>query len=83
MTDNPIPQWLNKAAMEPDFYDGDILLVEPATDLRIGEVGIFYVDGNSYVKEFGHDELISANPAYAPIPLNEDSRCMGRVIGKL
>lgn len=74
---------VNGDSMEPVFSDGDILLIEPATDLRIGEVGIFYVDGNSYVKELGHGELISANPDYSPIPLTEDSRCMGRVVGKL
>lgn len=74
---------VNGDSMEPLFQDGDILLIEPTTDLRIGEIGIFYVDGNSYVKELGHGELISANPDYGPIPLDEESRCMGRVIGKL
>lgn len=74
---------VNGDSMEPDFSDGDILLVEPTTDLRIGEIGIFYTDGYSYVKELGYGELISLNPDYGPIQLNEESRCMGRVIGKL
>ena len=70
-------------SMEPAFFDDDILLVEPGPDIRVGEIGIFYVDGQSYIKELGHGELISLNPAYGPIPLNEESRCMGRVVGKL
>lgn len=74
---------VNGDSMEPDYQDGDILLVEPATDLQIGEVGIFYVDGKSYVKKLGDGELISLNPAYDPIPLDVYSRCMGRVIDKL
>lgn len=74
---------VNGDSMEPDYQDGDILLIEPATDLQIGEVGIFYVDGKSYVKKLGDGELISLNPAYDPIPLDVYSRCMGRVIDKL
>ena len=74
---------VNGDSMEPDYQDGDILLIEPATDLQIGEVGIFYVDGKSYVKKLGDGELISLNPAYDPIPLDVYSRCMGRIIDKL
>lgn len=70
-------------SMEPDYQDDDIILIEPTTDLQIGEIGIFYVDGSSYLKKLGTGELISLNTAYEPIRLNEDSRCMGRVIGKL
>ena len=74
---------VNGDSMEPEYSDGDILLIEPATDIQIGEIGIFYVDGNSYVKKLGDGELISLNEQYNPIPLQEDSRCMGRVVGKL
>ena len=42
------------------------------------------------VEEVEPDEIdlemlreIAGDPDYDPIPLNEDSRCMGRVIGKL
>lgn len=74
---------VNGDSMEPEYYDGDILLVEPATDIRSGEIGIFYVDGDSYVKKLGDGVLISLNDRYAPIRLDESSRCMGRVVGKL
>ena len=30
-----------------------------------------------------NNELISLNPTYSTIPLNEESHCMGRVVGKL
>lgn len=73
----------NGDSMEPAFSDGDILLVEPAVDLMPGEIGIFYVDGSGYVKKLGDGKLLSLNPAYGPIRLTEDSRCMGRVVGKL
>ena len=70
-------------SMEPDYHDGDVLLVERAEDIRIGEAGIFTINGTGYVKQRGEEELISLNPAYAPIPMNESIRCNGRVIGIL
>lgn len=68
--------------MEPTYYDGDTLLVEMAEKIEIGEIGIFSVNNECFVKKLGHDELISLNPASKNIPLNETARCMGRVIGK-
>ncbi|MBQ8698542.1 MAG: LexA family transcriptional regulator [Schwartzia sp.] len=70
-------------SMEPLYSDGDILLVEGADDIRIGEIGVFTMDGDGYVKKRGEGELISLNPDYAPIPMNESIWCNGRVIGKL
>lgn len=70
-------------SMEPDYHDGDVLLVERAEDVRIGEVGVFTINGEGYVKERGKRELISLNPAYDPIPMDESIHCSGRVIGIL
>lgn len=70
-------------SMEPDYHDGDVLLVERAEDIRVGEIGVFTIDGDGFVKKLGDGELISLNPAYAPIPMNENIWCNGRVIGVL
>jgi len=69
-------------SMEPKFHNGDILIVEksPVTE---GEIGIFTLDNHGYVKICGNGELISLNPEYEPIPMNEDIICNGRVIGVL
>lgn len=74
---------VNGRSMEPLYYDGDILLVEPTLDIQIGEIGIFIVDGESYVKKLGNGELISLNTDYDNVPLTEYSSCMGRVVGKI
>ncbi len=58
-------------------------MIEMAEAIESGEIGIFMVDNESYVKKLGNRELISLNPEYDNIPLTEDSKCMGRVIGKL
>lgn len=70
-------------SMEPLYNDGDILLIEPTCEIAVGEIGIFNVNGQAYVKQLGQDKLISLNKGYDDIPLTEDSVCMGRVVDKL
>ena len=70
-------------SMEPIYHDGDIVLVEKADTLQVGEIGIFFVNGNGYIKKFGGDRLISLNDAYADIALTNQARCFGKVIGRV
>ena len=74
---------VNGDSMEPVYHDGDMLLVEMTDEIRVGEIGIFSLNGECYVKKLGEGELISLNPKYPNIPLNETAKCMGRVIDKL
>lgn len=69
-------------SMEPLYHDRDILVVSDALPAP-GEVGVFIMDGAGYVKVLGRGELLSLNPAYAPIPMTESVRPCGRVIGVL
>ena len=72
-------------SMEPTFMDGERVLVEHTGHLRYGEIGIFLVDNEGYIKEYREDGLHSHNPAYRTMTFREDQsvRCIGRVIGKL
>lgn len=74
---------VNGNSMEPLYHDEDILLVEPTCQIDVGEIGIFIVGNEAYVKKLGEAELISLNKGYDNIPLTEDSKCMGRVVDKL
>lgn len=69
-------------SMEPLYNDGDMLLIEPTCSIDVGEIGIFNVDGQAYVKKLGEGELISLNTGYDNVTLTDDSRCMGRVVDK-
>ncbi len=68
-------------SMEPTFYTGDKLFIRVCTEIPVGKVGVFYMDGKMWVKELGDGVLISHNPAYDPIPMREDIRCQGLVLG--
>lgn len=72
-------------SMEPKFHDGDVVLVEIADSVEVGELGIFVLDGNGYFKKFGGDCLISLNPEFSDILLRDyaETVCCGRVVGKL
>lgn len=74
---------VNGNSMEPTYHDGDTLLVEMIDNIEIGEIGIFSVNNECFVKKLGENELISLNTESSNIPLNETARCMGRVVGKL
>lgn len=72
-------------SMEPEYMDGDLVLVKKQDQVDIGEVGIYLVDGEALIKESQNGYLHSLNPEFGNIELNENSEvhCMGKVIGKL
>ncbi|MCI8791007.1 MAG: LexA family transcriptional regulator [Lachnospiraceae bacterium] len=76
---------VNGDSMEPDYKDGDNVMVSQHMELDHGDIGIFIVNGKAYIKEYGETELISRNPDYPNIIVHEADNivCMGKVIGKL
>ena len=72
-------------SMEPKYHDGDILLVQNAESVDVGELGIFLLDGCGFFKVYGGDRLLSLNPEYGPILLKDFSnvQCKGLVVGRL
>ena len=70
-------------SMEPTFHDGDKIFVCKQDAIDIGEIGIFIINGDAYVKELGAGKLISHNEKYRPIPFKSDDSiyCCGRVLG--
>lgn len=74
-------------SMEPKFHNDDIAFVQQTQDLKPGEVGIFILNGEGYIKELRQQEegegiyLHSLNERYAPIIVraSDDLRVVGRV----
>ena len=70
-------------SMEPTYHDGDKVFVEKRDSIQVGEIGIFVVNSEVYIKELGNKCLISHNEKYKPIRIGENDSvyCCGRVIG--
>lgn len=71
-------------SMEPKYSHNDKVYIKRQDAVNEGEIGLFYLDGNVYIKKQGYDKLISLNPDYDPVPVAEDatSKCFGKVLGK-
>ena len=72
-------------SMQPTFYDQDNLVIKKQQHLEIGDIGLFIIDGEAYVKEYQTDRLHSHNSQYPDIVFNEEIniQCVGKVLGKL
>ena len=72
-------------SMEPVYTDKQKVFVHAQDYLNNGEIGIFSLDDNVYIKKLQDDDnghfLISLNKKYDPIPINENSNFM--VLGKV
>ena len=75
-------------SMEPEFHDGQIAWVLQQESVANGEIGIFALNGEAYIKKLQNDTdgifLISLNEKYAPIKVSENDRLdiFGKVLGK-
>ena len=71
-------------SMEPLYRNEDTVYVQKMDAVDIGDIGIFLVDGEMYIKERGEDRLISRNKNCPDIPLSGKASviCAGKVLGK-
>jgi len=72
-------------SMSPTYGHNDVVLVKRQNTINIGEIGIFIIDGDCFIKEYASDRLISHNKDYPDKIFNEcmDIRLVGKVVGKL
>ena len=70
-------------SMAPDYHDDDLVMVSQTEPVNVGDVGIFIKNGDAFIKERGEQELISRNPEFANIPVNDSDNvvCLGKVLG--
>ena len=70
-------------SMSPRFVDRQIIFVHEQQTLDEGEIGVFSLNSEVYLKKLGRGRLVSLNDAYEPIPIREydDIRVLGKVVG--
>lgn len=77
---------VNGNSMEPMFKDGEIIFVEKTHNIKNGQIGIFIIEEEAYVKKvFVEDDrltLVSLNKEYRDLHFyrNESVRLVGKVI---
>ncbi|HDN3443162.1 TPA: helix-turn-helix transcriptional regulator [Staphylococcus aureus] len=77
---------VNGDSMEPMFKDGEIIFVEKTHNIKNGQIGIFIIEEEAYVKKvFVEDDrltLVSLNKDYDDLHFyrNESVRLIGKVI---
>lgn len=75
-------------SMEPDYHDGDYIFVKLSVELSDGDIGVFELYGDTYVKQLviedDHDYLHSLNKKYKDMLVDADSdfRIIGKVVGR-
>jgi Predicted transcriptional regulator len=70
-------------SMLPRFVDQQIIFIHEQPVLDEGEIGIFCLNNDAYLKKLGRGCLISLNPEYVPIPISDhdDFKVFGKVVG--
>ena len=71
-------------SMAPMYNDDDIVFVRANVIIEGGQIGVFFLNNEGYLKMLQGNKLVSLNQKYKPITIKEfDSFfCIGRVIGK-
>ena len=72
-------------SMSPKYNDGDVVFVKSRTLLEPGQVGVFLINGEGYLKQWQGNMLLSLNREYDPIYVEENDEFLivGKVIEKL
>lgn len=72
-------------SMSPMYLDSDIVFVRANVIVESGQIGVFYLNGEGYLKMLRGNRLVSLNDKYKDIAVSDyDSFfCVGRVIGRV
>ena len=74
---------VNGHSMEPEYPHGSLVYVKRMTEIREGEIGIFLVDGATYIKMYTAEGLKSLNREYPLMRWREygEIKLIGKVLG--
>lgn len=77
---------VNGDSMEPLFKNGQIIFIEKAHTIKDGQIGVFIINGDAYVKKVYVEDnrltLVSLNKDYDDLHFyeNEGVKLVGKVI---
>lgn len=77
---------VNGNSMEPMFHDKEVIFIEKTHEIKNGQIGVFIIDGEAYVKKVYVEEnrltLVSLNKEYPDLHFyeNQSIELVGKVI---
>lgn len=77
---------VNGNSMEPMFHDKEVIFIEKTHEIKNGQIGVFIIDGETYVKKVYVEEnrltLVSLNKEYPDLHFyeNQSIELVGKVI---
>lgn len=77
---------VNGNSMEPMFHDKEVIFIEKTHEIKNGQIGVFIIDGEAYVKKVYVEEnrltLVSLNKEYPDLHFyeNQSVELVGKVI---
>lgn len=76
---------VNGKSMEPNYSDGDYVLVKKQNTVNLNDIAIYIIDGECLIKQYKGDYLHSLNREYGDIAFSENQyiKCVGKVLGKV
>ena len=59
------------------------MFIHACSEISVGQIGVFFVVSQQFVKVLGNGRLLSINEKYGPIEIETagDVRCQGLVLG--
>ncbi|WP_100065789.1 S24 family peptidase [Miniphocaeibacter massiliensis] len=80
--DSDFAVWISGDSMEPDILHGSIAIINKQEEVREGDIGVFFLNGENYCKKLGKEEWISLNEKYEPIKVGESDNfeIQGKVV---
>jgi len=72
-------------SMSPLYNDGDIVFIKSMTLIEPGQIGVFVLNDEGYLKQWQGNRLISINQNYKPIQISEIDKffIVGKVVDKI
>lgn len=68
-------------SMQPRYQPGDLVFVHGTPDVAQGQIGIFSINGEMFIKKYTPEGLESLNPDYETIRPTTDILAQGLVLG--
>lgn len=74
---------MNDGALAPEVSVGELLFFKRSDFVPYGQTGVFKVGNSILIRKMGEMHLHPLNEVFDPIPIDKNTKCLGKIIGRL